>query len=108
MPMFSIVKNNKALSLLARWARKGQISPANKRAEDPLANKERQGGWAAAFARKGQILLEALFFIVFILLFLSAVRFFQTVAQKTIQKERLSAVKKLSKKQAKPSWVRPL
>ena len=63
-----------------------------------------------AFTSKGQILLEALFFIVFVLSFLSAVRFFQSVARKNIQKERLSESQKTApaEKEKAPPWLRPL
>lgn len=57
---------------------------------------------------QGQIFLEVLFFTVFILLFLSTVRFFQSLAQKSIQKERLSETKKLNHQEEKPSWFRQL
>ena len=53
---------------------------------------------------KGQILLEGLFFIIFILSFLLAVQFFQQIARKEIQKERLS--KQKSYKIRKAPWVK--
>ena len=53
---------------------------------------------------KGQIVIEALFIIAFLLAFLILLQGFHLTAQKQIQKERLS--KQKIKKQA--PWMKPL
>ena len=53
---------------------------------------------------KGQVLLEGLFFIISLISFLLAVHFFQTLAQKEIQKERMG-IKKIHKAK-KASWYK--
>lgn len=56
-------------------------------------------------AEKGQILIEGLFFIICILSFLLAVQFFQSLARKEIQKERLT---KQNIQKTKASWYKPV
>lgn len=56
--------------------------------------------------KNGQIVIEGLFFIVCVLSFLLAVQFFQSLARKEIQKERLSRNKIHTIKKA--SWFKPL
>ena len=53
---------------------------------------------------KGQILIEGLFFIIFVLSFLLAVQFFQKKARREIQKERLS--KQKFYKARKAPWLK--
>ena len=53
---------------------------------------------------KGQILMEGLFFIIFVLSFLLAVQFFQSLARTEIQKERLT--KQKSHKTKKAPWLK--
>ena len=53
---------------------------------------------------RGQILLEGLLFIIFVLSFLTAVQYFQFVARKEIQQKRLSKKNSLTIKKA--PWVK--
>ena len=54
---------------------------------------------------KGQILIEGLFFIICILSFFLAIQFFQSLARKEIQNERLSKQKIYKTKKA--PWIKP-
>lgn len=58
------------------------------------------------FSKKGQVLLEALFFIVCILSFLSMIQLFQALARKEIQKERLTKQKEYKQRKA-PWFLKP-
>ena len=62
------------------------------------------GRWVCQKGHRGQILLEGLLFIIFVLSFLTAVQYFQFVARQQIQQKRLS--KKNSLKIKKAPWVK--
>lgn len=55
---------------------------------------------------RGQVLIEGLVFMIFILSFLLTVQFFQSVAREEIQKQRLSL--KRSKPVKKDNWHQEL
>ena len=58
------------------------------------------------FFNKGQVLIEGLFFMIFLLAFFLSLQFFQSLARKQIQKERLA--KKLNFQKAnKAHWFKP-
>ena len=57
-------------------------------------------------SKNGQILVETLFVIIILLIFLSAVQFFQSVAKKEIQKQRLTKEKFYKTKNPKHPWMK--
>ena len=74
-----------------------------KRSQQHLNIKNQQ--WSKFLSSQGQILMEGLFFVICILSFLSALHFFQSLARKEIQEERL--IKQKSRKIKKAPWFKP-
>lgn len=58
-------------------------------------------------SKKGQVLIEGLFVIICILFFLIAVQFFQALARREIQKERLTKQDSYRIKPLKAPWYKP-
>jgi len=74
----------------------------NKKERDLILKQKRN--YKKKLQNKGQLLLEGLFFTIILLAFLSTIQFFQYVAEKEIQKSKLT--EKKDDKIKKPSWFK--
>ena len=79
----------------------------NHRVEKWKASKQKKNKISGFYLlEKGQILIEGLFFMICILSFFLAIHFFQILARKEIQKERLAKQKNYKIKKA--PWLKPM